>query len=229
MKKVIIVEDDPDIAQLLKLKIAEKYSVELFASGRDFIFFIEQIKQNKDIVLFILDRTLPYFSGDYLCQFLRSHSLFKSTPIMMVTALSSKKSIVEGFERGVDDYLTKPFDLSELMARVNALAKRAQVISEEVMTLGALMMDLTSAKVFLSHKEINLTKTEYLILKELILNRDKVLSRDYLIKNALGDNVYVSTRTIDTHVVSLRKKIHPYGNSIEAVRGMGYRITHDKL
>ena len=189
MKKVIIVEDDPDIAQLLTLKISEKYNTELFSNSNDFISYIEEIKQNKEIVLFILDRTLPHYSGDHLCQLLRGSAVFKSIPIMMVTALSSKKSIVEGFDKGVDDYLTKPFDLSELMARVNALAKRAHIISEEIMTLGVLCMDLTSAKVLVSSKEINLTKTEYLILKELILNKGKVLSRDYLIKNAFGDNV----------------------------------------
>jgi len=225
-KNIIVVEDDQDIRKLLEMKIGELYKVTSFDNGQDAFRFIQN-ENEANIDLFVLDRMLPFVSGEDLTKLIRNDTSLQHKPILMLTALSSKEYVLEGFEFGADDYLTKPFDLDELMARIKSLLRRSS--SEKKVDQSAYSYE--SLEIFpdraIAQKDgvdISLTKSEYLMLLNLLKNRGKVLKRETLIECIQGENTFVTKRTIDTHMTSLRKKIKPYDKAIETVRGMGYRF-----
>lgn len=231
-KTVVIVEDDPDIKRLLEIKIGELHQVISFSDGQKAKDFIEAHRSASEIDLFLLDRMLPYVSGEELCFTIRSHKGFQNHPILLLTALSSKQHIVQGLDSGADDYLCKPFDLTELMARVRSLLRRGASLKKTSHSLDhlefvykGLVLSPQRARVSIEGKKITLTKSEYLLLLGLMKKPGDVLSRDELMKIVQGENTHVTRRTIDTHMTSLRKKIKPYGQAIETVRGIGYRFV----
>ena len=225
--RALLAEDDPDIRDLIKSEMeALGLTVVLASNGK---LAIDLIRDNH-FEIFVLDRMLPEVTGLEVCKHVRSHPLLFDRPILMVTAMTLPHQIVEGLEAGADDYVTKPFDVDVLMARLKAALRRYQMISgktknQDKIHFGPFMMDLKSRRFVLEESEVSLTKSEFTLLSLLILNIGKVMSREELRKAVQGDDTHVTNRTIDTHIFGLRKKLRHYSSQVESVRGIGYRVN----
>lgn len=225
---ILVVEDEREIRELMALHLLRQgYRVSECASAEEAL----QEAGRQKFQLFILDWMLPGLSGVDIISKLKREQPHAS--VLMVTAKAEPQDIVNGLEKGADDYLTKPFDPAVLLARVKALLRRFQVAeapaASEQFELAALKIDFRSHQVLLSGEELHLTPSEFKLLGTMIQNRGRVLTRDQLIENILGEGINVTGRTIDTHVFGLRKKLKEWGEHIETIRGVGYRIKSDDL
>lgn len=225
-QKILIIEDDQDISEVLKLQLQLKnYKPEIASSYKEAIPYFD----NPDISLFLIDRMLPDSSGIEICKKLRESRSHKTTPIILITAMAEPENIIEGLDAGADDYITKPFDMNILHARVRAqLRKTKRPKNPGVFSLGSLSLDANKCEVKVQSKLIHLTNTEFQILAQLFQGPGTVYSREKLILNILGDDVHVTNRTIDTHIAGLRKKLGKYANFIETIRGVGYRLKENE-
>ncbi len=224
--RVLVVEDEKDIADLMVLHLKrEGLEVDCVDNGEEALKMIPQ----KSYDLLVVDWMLPGLSGLELCKKLRNDGALSSqVPILMVTARAQSTDIVVGLEMGADDYLTKPFDVSVLLARVRALLRRAQIAKENenaVLQVGELRMDMDKHQVICAGEETILTPSEFKLLHALMRNRGRVLTRERLIDLVQGEGVTVIDRAIDTHVFGLRKKLGECSNLVETIRGVGYRIN----
>ncbi|MGZ3809989.1 MAG: response regulator transcription factor, partial [Bacteriovorax sp.] len=178
-------------------------------------------------------RMLPSINGLEICKFIRLYNNTKTTPILMLTALSTPEQIVEGLDAGADDYMTKPFDHSILQARVRSLLRRrklSQQTSENknILRHKNLVVDTDQCKAWIDDQMVELTLSEYKILCCFLLSPGKVLTRNQLVEFIQDGPVHVTDRTIDTHIFGLRKKLGDYASIIETIRGIGYRVIgHD--
>ena len=216
--RVLLVEDEQNVASFLKKGLEEEfYTVDVAEAGGDGL----AMATSKEYDCIILDVMLPEMSGIEICKKLRSANV--KTPILMLTALDSIGSKVEGLESGADDYLTKPFAFSELLARIRALLRRAPDSLSEL-TLNDLRMDLLSRRVFRGEQEIILTQKGFAILEYFLRNKGRVLSRTQIIENIWGYNFDPNTNVVDVHIKFLREKIDKDFKTklIHTVRGSGY-------
>jgi DNA-binding response OmpR family regulator len=232
-EKIIIIEDEPEISELIQSQIANfGFSTLPFYDGKKALDYI-QGNDSKNIQLFIIDRMLPSVNGLEICKFIRLYNTTKTTPILMLTALSTPEQIVEGLDAGADDYMTKPFDHAILLARVRSLLRRRQLSnrSEEnknILRHKELVLDMDQCKVWINNQILELTLSEYKILCCFLLSPGKVLTRNQLVEYIQDGPVHVTDRTIDTHIFGLRKKLGEYAAIIETIRGIGYRVIgHD--
>ena len=227
--RILLIEDESDIRELIKIQLESKgYHVTDIISGSDAIDLI----QSEPFDLFVIDRMLPGISGLEVCKFIRRYKVTQKLPILIVTALSRTEDIVCGLEAGADDYITKPFDMNVLLARVKSLLRRLQIMNEIdkgscEKAFGKLKINTDQCKVWVEGQEIGLTASEYKLISLLIENARKVLSRKELVGYIQGEDVHVTERTIDTHVFGLRKKLKNAAHMIETIRGIGYRVTDD--
>jgi two-component system alkaline phosphatase synthesis response regulator PhoP len=225
-KKILIIEDEEDLVKGLKLNLAdEEYDVDWASSGSEGLR--KALQETPDLI--ILDIMLPEKSGLEVCRELRQKNI--GIPIIMLTAKGEEIDKVVGLEIGADDYITKPFSVRELLARLKAHLRRAD---REVSTLAGVYsfndveIDFAHFKARRKGKELDLTSTEMDILKYLIAHRGEVVTRDDLLDKIWGYDSYPTTRTIDNHILKLRKKIeddpaHP--QYILSVYGGGYRFV----
>jgi heavy metal response regulator len=216
--RVLLVEDEQNVANFLKKGLEEEfYTVDTAEDGAAGY----SMATSKEYDCIILDVMLPELSGLEICKKLRAAGL--KTPILMLTALDSVGSKVEGLESGADDYLTKPFAFSELLARIRALLRRAPDSLSEL-TLNDLRMDLLSRRVFRGDQEILLTQKGFAILEYFLRNKGRVLSRTQIIENIWGYNFDPNTNVVDVHIKFLREKIDKgfERKLIHTVRGAGY-------
>lgn len=216
--RVLLVEDEQNVASFLKKGLEEEfYTVDVAEDGADGF----AMATSKEYDCIILDVMLPEISGLEICKKLRSSNV--KTPILMLTALDSVGSKVEGLESGADDYLTKPFAFSELLARIRALLRRAPDSLSELI-LNDLRMDLLSRRVFRGDQEIILTQKGFAILEYFLRNKGRVLSRTQIIENIWGYNFDPNTNVVDVHIKFLREKIDKGFDKklIHTVRGSGY-------
>jgi len=222
--KVLIVEDEAEIRELLLNHFQyHGFEVKTLESGKDIFIHLENFKP--DVVL--MDQMMPGKSGQEVLREIRANIKFADLPVMMVTGLTAEEQKISSFEGGADDYVTKPFSTKELVARIQALSRRARSAHKQQqknIIVQDLVVDLGSHKVTLKGQEIQLTLTEFKILCELLKQSGQVLTRDRLREKALG-NLNVTDRTIDVHMASLRKKLDAMGEQIETVRGVGYRLA----
>jgi len=169
---------------------------------------------------------MPGMDGWEVCKKLRLEPATASIPLIMLTAKAEEADRVLGLELGADDYLTKPFGVRELLARVKALLRRAEVKPEgaEVVKVGSLVIDSGRRTVTVGSRRVELTATEFNLLRALADRRGRVLSREDLISAARGEDAAVIDRTVDVHVAALRRKLGKQGDLIETVRGVGYRL-----
>ncbi len=231
-KQVIyIVEDDLHIQQLIKYNLdANGFKVSVFGSGEELLSHC--FDNTPD--LFILDIMLPGIDGLEVCRNLKQNSNTKNIPIIMLTAKSEEFDKVLGLELGADDYITKPFSIRELLARVKALFRRVYTVSEpkqDIISHGDITIDCTRREVYKGEKLIEMPLKEFELLKMLMTNKGKVLSREHLLDKIWGFDYYGETRTVDVHIRYLRQKIEENDDSpelIETIRGIGYRFT-DKV
>lgn len=228
---ILIVEDEKDISDILSLQLKNKgHNVTVIADGAE---ALEQIQNNDHQTdLYILDRMLPGTSGLEICKFLRMFKKTKAMPILMITAMTRPEDIIEGLDAGADDYITKPFDTTILMARVRALLRRAEVlqsnaegIENSLLTVNKLKVDTNQCKAWIEERELDLTLSEYKLLVSFLKQPGKVLTRNQLVEYIQDGPVHVTDRTKDTHIFGLRKKLKDYAKLIETIRGIGYRVA----
>ena len=221
---LFIVEDEMPIVTLLKYNLEkEGHKVNYALNGEDAIRSIKD--QNPDLIL--LDWMLPDISGIEVCRNLKRINLLKNIPIIMLTAKGEEEDKLKGFKTGADDYVTKPFSQKELIARVNALLKRAKPNAvEDVVIFEDLKVDRAQKRVFRGEKEVELGPTEFKLIDFLIKNPKRVYSREQILNNVWGENVYVESRTIDVHIRRVRKAINIDGKKdlIRTVRSSGYSL-----
>ena len=234
--QIVVVEDEQEISELIQIQLKNLgHSIITFADGKKALDFIQANdgKEAGHVQLFILDRMLPSISGLEICKFIRLFNQTKTTPILMLTALSTPEQIVEGLDAGADDYMTKPFDLAILMARVRSLLRRREIShrtpeNKNLLRHKELIIDLDQCKVWIEGQILELTLSEYKILCCFMLSPGKVLTRNQLVEYIQDGPVHVTDRTIDTHIFGLRKKLGDYASIIETIRGIGYRVIgHD--
>lgn len=229
MGHILIIEDEQDIRDLMSFQLkALGHQVSTVDSADKAVSLLEK---GDRFNLMIVDWMLPgTLSGLEFTRRLRAHKDYKEVPVIMVTALTQPENIVAGLDAGADDYITKPFDLDVLQARVRVQMRTEPLLKEVATPTGAvfecdeLRIDIAKVRVTVDHQEIALTSTEFKILQTLTEKPGHVFTRTQLISQIQGENVHVTGRTIDTHIAGLRKKLTTAGRLIETIRGIGYRF-----
>ena len=221
---ILIVEDDPALVELLKYNLEkEGYDTAIATDGEIALTLVEE----QEPVLVVLDWMLPKLSGIEVCRRLRQRAGTAKLPIIMLTARGEEDDRIKGLESGADDYIVKPFSPSELTARVRAVLRRSRPeLTEEVLRFEGITMDLATHRVKRNERTLNLAPTEYRLLKVLLERPGRVFSREQLLDQAWGRDIYVEQRTVDVHVRRLRKAINGDGEPdlIRTVRGAGYAL-----
>lgn len=225
-RRVLVVEDERDIAELIKhtLERGGDIAVEIAASGDAAL----KAASEEPPDLIVLDLNLPVLSGLEVCRILRQRSATAAVPIIMLTARTSEGDRITGLDSGADDYVTKPFSVRELAARVRAAFRRGRASEPaQVATYrGAhLLADFEAVSVQVDGTPIKLTRREFELLRYLVDNRNRVLSRDKLLERVWGYDHFIETRSVDVHVGRLRAKLGAAGRQIETVVGLGYRFV----
>ncbi|PKM59579.1 MAG: DNA-binding response regulator [Firmicutes bacterium HGW-Firmicutes-4] len=228
MKKILIIEDEMNIYELLKFNL-ETHGFEV-DGVQDGAMAIEKIL-NVLPDLIILDLMLPGKDGISICREIRANNIISYIPIIMLTAKSEEFDKVLGLEIGADDYITKPFGVKELCARVKAVLRRTEILlskEDETIVVGDLHIEPKAFEVYQKGEKLALTLKEYELLVFLAKHRGQVLTRDQLLDQIWGFDYYGETRTVDVHIRYLRKKIEEQSEDgkkyIETVRGVGYRF-----
>jgi DNA-binding response OmpR family regulator len=223
-RPVLIIEDDADIAEGLKYNLErEGLSTVIASTGEQGL--VEALNQRNPPVLILLDLMLPGMSGTELCRRLRREPQTRRTPILMLTAKSSESDRVAGLDLGADDYITKPFSVRELMARVRAVLRRTEEGASKTYEDDMLAIDFDDVRVVCNGARVKLTHKEFTLLSVLARNLDRVMSRQQLLDNVWGYSYYGDARTLDVHIRRLRQKLVECGECIETVVGVGYRFT----
>ncbi|RMG10801.1 MAG: response regulator [Planctomycetota bacterium] len=220
-RDVLVVEDEPDILEVLVYNLRrEGYSVRTARDGEQAIArALEELPR-----LILLDLMLPRLGGLEVCRRLRTREALRDVPIIMVTAKGQEEDVVQGLEVGADDYVTKPFRVRELLARVKAVLRRRGDGERSRIERDELVIDLEGHEVRVGRSRVHLTATEFRILAALARRPGWVLTRGQLLDRAVGPTSEVGERNIDVHVGALRKKLGPYRELLETVRGVGYRF-----
>lgn len=224
MKKILIVEDEPAMRLGLKDNLEfEGYEVELAEDGEEGLSKI----MNNNFDLIILDVMMPKLSGFDVCKKMRADG--NETPIIVLSAKGEELDKVLGLEFGADDYVTKPFSLRELLARVKAILRRNNLHSQvtETIKIGKLSFDFNSFSVFENQTPINMSYKEFEVIHHLWNNKNKTVSRDQLLTNIWGSDVFTTSRTIDNFILKLRNKIEKDPNKpqlIITIHGIGYKL-----
>jgi two-component system phosphate regulon response regulator PhoB len=222
-RAVLVIDDEPELVKLLDYNLTKAgYAVFTARNGGDGL----AAARRHDPDLIVLDVMMPGLDGWDVCKRLRGDPATAAVPILMLTAKAEEGDRVLGLELGADDYVTKPFGVRELLARVKALLRRSETAaaSGEVVKAGKIVVDGGRRTVTVAGKEVSLTATEFNLLRALAGRPGRVITREDLISQARGEEVAVMDRTVDVHVAALRRKLGSHGNLIETVRGVGYRL-----
>jgi len=224
--RVLIVEDEGDIAGLIKHALERNgdADAEIVGSGDAAL----KVVRDRPPDLIILDLNLPVVSGTEVCRIIRSSDTSAHVPIIMLTARTSEDDRVSGLEQGADDYVTKPFSLRELAARVRAVLRRGTPTTERHPAAYRgqhLTADFDAVAVSVDGTPVRLTRREFELLRYLVQNKSRVVSRDRLLERVWGYERLVETRSVDVHVGRLRSKLRDAGRQIETVVGLGYRFV----
>lgn len=225
MTRVLVVEDDPDIAQLVAHYLEKSgFSVDLLANGRD---ALTSIATHAPDVL-VLDLMLPGVDGLEICRVVRGNAATAAIPIIMLTARAEESDRIVGLEIGADDYLAKPFSPNELVARVRALIRRASAsalrATGKSATYGSITIDSDRHTITDAGQPVTLTAKEFMLLEYLLQHRGRVLSRDLLLTDVWGYRYTGGTRTVDVHVRRLREKLPLLSRALTTVKQFGYKL-----
>ena len=221
---ILIVEDEPSLAELLRYNVEkEGYRVAEAHDGEEALVLVqEELPQ-----LVLLDWMLPKVSGIEVCRRLRARVETKNLPVIMLTARGEDIDRVRGLDTGADDYLTKPFSMTELLARVRAVLRRIRpALAEDVLEFGDISIDHSSHRVRRADREIHLGPTEFKLLDHFMSHPGRVFSREQLLDAVWGNGVFVDARTVDVHIGRLRKALKGSGETdpIRTVRSAGYSL-----
>jgi len=224
--RILLVEDDPALRKLLKDALPESiFIIDIAETGREGLDMI--VKRKPDLIL--LDWNLPDLNGFEVCKYIKQNKDCAHIPIIMVTAYAELNRKVSALEVGADDYITKPFEIEELIARVKAVLRRRQGgAPEEAITRCNITLNLTTYSVEVEKKPVILTAKEFDLLYVLMKNAGRILTREFLLERIWGYAVDVSTRTVDVHIRRLRKKLGTKNAElIQTFRGVGYKFKED--
>ena len=222
-RRILVVEDEKDLAELGAMKLQRAgYEPHQAHDGRSGLTMAGRIKPD----LILLDVMLPELTGIEVAQRLRVDPATADIPIIMLTAKAAEADEVVGLTAGADDYITKPFSLGVLLARIETVLRRAspETPRSVVLSTGPIEIRTDTHRVLVDGEEVKLTLTEFRVLSCLIEGRGAVQTRKELMRRAIGPGVRVTPRTIDVHVTALRRKLGGAGGLIETIRGVGYRI-----
>ncbi len=224
---ILVVEDEDALATLLQYNLEkEGYQVALAADGEEALLLVDE--RMPDLV--VLDWMLPKISGIELCRRLRGRSETRNMPIMMLTARGEESDRIRGLDTGADDYVTKPFSMTELAARIRAVLRRIRPgLAEDRVAHGDITMDRVAHRVRRDGREIHLGPTEFRLLDYLMQHPGRVFSREQLLDAVWGSDVYVEARTVDVHIGRLRKALNTDDevDPIRTVRSAGYSLDID--
>jgi DNA-binding response OmpR family regulator len=224
VRPILIIEDDADIAESLKYNLEREGLNTLMApTGEQGL--TAALNQRNPPALIILDLMLPGMSGSELCRRLRREPLARRTPIIMLTAKTSESDRVAGLDLGADDYITKPFSVRELLARVRAVLRRADESGTKIYEDDLLTIDFDNIQVVCKGTRVKLTNKEFALLSVLSKGPGRVMTRQQLLDGVWGYSYYGDSRTLDVHIRRLRQKLGDCGDCIETVIGVGYRFT----
>ncbi|MCB1614530.1 MAG: response regulator [Pseudomonadales bacterium] len=226
-KHILVIEDEEDIQDLLRMNLSSAGFSTSFAS--DGIEGLEQCRKNPpDLVL--IDWMLPRLAGIEVLAALKKEKNTAALPAIMLTAKSETENITRALDAGADDYITKPFVNKELIARINAVLRRAPDFSQDTgktLTINKLSINADTHRLYLGNNAIDISPTEFRLLYFFMSNPEKVFSRENLLDRVWGTNVYIDERTVDVHIRRLRKILsrHALDHLIETVHGIGYRFS----
>lgn len=224
--KILLIEDEEDIAALIKLQAEiSGYRLHAEVDGLNGFRAIEREKPD----LIILDIMLPGQSGLDVCRKIKSNPELKNIPVIIISAKSEELDVVLGLELGADDYVAKPFSPKVLFSRVRAVMRRGKEPEKppQSITFGVFSLDVDRYQIRKKDKQIPLTLSEFGILRRLLMNRGKVLTRNQLLDDVQNDDAFIVDRNIDVHIAALRRKLGPNFQWIETVRGVGYRFKDE--
>lgn len=226
-KKILLIEDEEDIAALIKLQ-AELSGYKMFVETDGLNGYRVIEKEKPDMI--VLDIMLPGMNGLDVCRKVKNHQDLKHIPIILISAKSEELDVVLGLELGADDYVTKPFSPKVLFSRIKAVLRRKgePETAPKTIEFGHFSMEFERYQLKKKDKSIPLTLSEFGILRRLVSNPGKVLTRNQLLDDLQNDDAFVVDRNIDVHIAALRKKLGPNFDYIETVRGVGYRFKDDE-
>lgn len=221
----LVVEDELALVELVRYNLEKDgYEVDIARDGEDAILMVEE--RQPDII--VLDWMLPKLAGIEVCRRLRSKSTTRNVPIIMLTAKTEEADRIRGLDTGADDYMTKPFSMVELTARIRAVLRRIRpALAEDKVEIGDIILDRTAHRVVRNGDEIHLGPTEFRLLDHFVQHPGRVFSREQLLDAVWGSDVYVETRTVDVHIGRLRKALLKVGGEdpIRTVRSAGYALN----
>lgn len=223
-RPILIVEDDADISESLKYNL-EREGLTAITAATGEAGLAEALNERNPPLLIILDLMLPGMNGTELCRRLRREPATRRTPIIMLTAKVSEADRVAGLDLGADDYITKPFSVRELLARVRAVMRRADEHATKTYEDNHLLIDFDDIRVVCDGNKVKLTNKEFTLLSVLAKSADRVISRQQLLDSVWGYSYYGDARTLDVHIRRLRQKLEQCGDCIETVVGVGYRFV----
>lgn len=223
----LIVEDEAPLVELVRYNLEkEGYEIEVATDGEEALLMIEE--RQPDIVL--LDWMLPKLAGIEVCRRLRGRPATRNLPIIMLTAKAEETDRVRGLDTGADDYMTKPFAMSELIARIRAVMRRIRpALAEDKVQVGDIIIDRAAHRVVRNGVEVHLGPTEFRLLDYFMQHPGRVFAREQLLDAVWGSDVYVETRTVDVHIGRLRKALSKGGGDdpVRTVRSAGYALNVD--
>lgn len=224
--KLLLIEDEEDIASLIRLQ-AEILGYKIHVEADGLNGFLAVGREHPDLI--VLDVMLPGLNGLDVCKKIKNHPDYQHIPVIIISAKSEELDVVLGLELGADDYVAKPFSLKVLFSRIKAVLRRGKEIAQEQKNIvfGEFTMEVDRYTLRKKDKPIPLTLSEFGILKRLLQNRGKVLTRNQLLDDIQNDEAFIIDRNIDVHIASLRKKLGPHFDGIETVRGVGYRFKEE--
>ena len=221
---VLLVEDDEDLGELVKYNLEKnQFKVDWVLDGRE---ALERIKTNR-YNLIILDLMLPGISGLDICREIRENPTNKDVPVIVLTALSDEDTKVKGFSVGADDYVTKPFSMKELLARIEAVLRRAGYVRRDTVEFEGIVYDKKSKSVTVDGNPIYLTKTELQLLEFFLEHPEQLFSREELLEKIWGHDHNETTRTVDVYISRLRKKLGDKGKYLKTLPRLGYKLTRE--
>lgn len=221
---ILLVEDEPQIRDMLHFALSRAgFEVHETETAEDAMVKLDRIQPN----IFIIDWMLPGMSGLDLAQRLRADKHTSQLPIIMLTARGEESDRLKGFESGADDYLVKPFSTRELIARIRAVLRRSGASDEDALIAGPISMNLIAHQVFVNGEAVKMGPTEFRLMEQFMRHPGQAFNRIQLLNQVWGRKVHVEERTVDVHVLRLRKALKPFGahTSIQTVRSVGYRFN----
>lgn len=227
-KRILVVDDEPDVTDLVVYHLkARGFQVEALNNATASLARVRSFLPD----LIILDIMMPELSGIQICRILRADPKLSKIPIMFLTAKAEPQDRIEGLESGADDYLAKPFSPKELVLRIESILRRASgglQSPSSRLQVGAILLDAEAHRVTVHGSPIELTATEFKLLRLLMERPGRVQTREHLLLNVWNYSTEIETRTVDTHVRRLREKLGDEANWIETIRGVGYRVADKK-